>query len=89
MRHGDDSFALLSRRHDDAIIDAEARRVALTLASYGGVLTSGALVELSGASRWSAGAFSLALARALELGLIRDLGLGFYASQPRASDQPA
>lgn len=70
----------LSTPHDAAIVDAEARRLAHTLASYGGVLTDRQLVKLSGARHWSSGAFSLALGRALETGLIRDLGLGFFAS---------
>src|SRR5579872_5765936 len=75
-----ESRSLLSTSRDTAIVDAEARRLARTLGSYGGVLTGQQLVELSGACHWRSGAFSLALGRALETGLIRDLGLGFYAS---------
>lgn len=81
-----------NERRDDAIVDAEARRLARTVSSYGGVLTDRRLLELSGAGHWTGGGFSAALARALEAGLLRDLGLGFYASSPppasRAPETP-
>ncbi len=44
-----------------------------------GVLTRGQLAELSGARHWTRGVFSFALAAAVEQGIVRDLGLGFYA----------
>jgi hypothetical protein len=69
-----------TERHDLAIIDAEARRLAHIVSSYGGVLTDRRLFELSGARHWRSGAFSLALSRARDSGLVRDLGVGFYAS---------
>jgi hypothetical protein len=70
---------VITDKHQAAILDAEARRVAHTLTSYG-VLTRRQLEELSGARFWNRGRFSLALELAQERGLIRHLGYGFYAS---------
>jgi hypothetical protein len=72
------TVANLSARHRLAIVDAEARVLARTCLRYG-VLTRPQLVELSGARRWIRGRFGLALTEAIEHGMIRDLGLGFYA----------
>lgn len=74
----------LSRPCRLAVLNAEARAVARTCASYG-VLTRSQLVELSGARRWARGEFSYVLAHAVENGLVRDLGFGFYAP-PRNND---
>lgn len=71
------SPALLSRKHQAAILDAEARRLARTLERYG-TLTRHQLEELCGARRWTRGRFSRALEIAQERGLIRHLGLDFY-----------
>jgi hypothetical protein len=68
----------LSAGHRPAIVDAEARVLARTCLRYG-VLTRAQLVELSGARRCIRGRFALALTAAIEHGMIRDLGLGFYA----------
>lgn len=74
------SAPIQSPKHT-AILDAEVRRLVHTLGIYG-VLHRGALAELSGARHWSTGQLSEAIARAIERGLIRDLGLGFYAIAP-------
>ena len=66
-----------------AVLNVEARLLARTCARYG-VLTRGRLAELSGASRWTRGRFSFALALAIEEEMIRDLGLGFYAPEAPA-----
>jgi hypothetical protein len=79
-------LAATSERHRRAVLDAEARRLAHILTSYG-VLTTERLFELSGAERWRSGRFAGALAHAADAGLIRDLGLGFYA--PSALRSPA
>jgi hypothetical protein len=75
-----ESLSIMSPRHRLAILTVEARVLARTCARYG-VLTRRSLAELSGAYRWTRGRFSLALALAIEQGLIRELGLGFYAPQ--------
>jgi hypothetical protein len=76
--------ALESREHQRAILNAEARRLARTLARYG-VLTRRRLAELSGARRWQRGRFSRALAVAIQGGLVRDLGRDFYTTVPATS----
>ena len=79
-----DELTTTDSRHRGAVVDAEARRLARTLTRYG-VLTSRRLFELSGADRWTSGRFSVAVARAVERGLIRELGFGFYAPPPAGS----
>lgn len=81
------SEPLLSTRSQRAIVDAEARALARVCARYG-VVTRGQLVELAHTRRWSRGRFSDALVSAIDAGLIRDLGLGFYAS-PRPGVFPS
>jgi hypothetical protein len=73
------SEPFLSIRCRRAILDAEARALARVCARYG-VLTRTQLAGLAGARRWTRAGFSDALAVAVDAGLIRDLGLGFYAS---------
>lgn len=65
-------------RREEAVLDAEARRLVRTLNGYG-VLSRGQLLELSGARWWSRGRFSHALRRAVDRGFIRYLGYEFYA----------
>lgn len=72
-----------SPRHA-AFVDAEVRRLVRTLCVYG-VLHRAVLAERSGARYWTTGQFSEAIARATDRGLIRDLGLGFYATAPRSA----
>lgn len=73
-----ESLTIMSPRHRLAVLSVEARVLGRTCARYG-VLTRRSLAELSGAHRWTRGRLSVALALAIENGLIRDLGLGFYA----------
>jgi hypothetical protein len=80
---------LESQEQRTAILDAEARRLAHTLARYG-VLTCWQLAELSGAHRWQRGRFSHALSTAIEKEMIRELGCNFYApSQPSPTNRNA
>jgi hypothetical protein len=77
----------MTDEHQAAILDAEARRVARTLMSYG-VLTRHQLEELSGAQFWNRGRFAHAVELAQERGLIRDLGYGFYAPMTQTAKGP-
>jgi hypothetical protein len=70
-------------RHRSAILECEARRLARTLSSYG-ALSERQLFELSSAQAWERGTFAQACQLAVELGLIRRLGLGFYAPEARS-----
>lgn len=60
----------------------EARRIARTVCSYG-VLERQRIYEMTDASRWRAASFDRACELAVQRGLIRDLGLGFYAAPTR------
>jgi DNA-binding MarR family transcriptional regulator len=71
--------AFLSTQSQRAIVDAEARALARVCSRYG-VLTRRQLVELAGTRHWSRGRFADALSSAVDAGLVRDLGFGFYAS---------
>jgi DNA-binding MarR family transcriptional regulator len=75
----------LSVRHQQAVLDVEARRLARTLSSYG-ALHDRQLMTLAGARNWSRGRFSQALSRAVDQHLIRSLGAGFYAPAPYTSE---
>ena len=70
---------VIAESHRTAILDAEARHLAHTLASYG-VLTRHQLARLSGADHWVEGRFSDALELAEKRGLVRQLGSDFYAA---------
>lgn len=78
--------AVLSTHRRRAILDAEARALGGVCARYG-VLTRHQLAELAGARRWTRGRYADALAAAIDAGLIRELGLGFYAP-PRLGTKP-
>jgi hypothetical protein len=79
--------AVEARDRPAAILAAEARCLACTLDSYG-VLTRWQLAELSGSRSWHDGGFSIALELAIKRGMIRDLGLGFYAPSRPWSAKP-
>jgi hypothetical protein len=64
-------------RHDAAVVQAEARRLALALAPYR-VLRKKTLEQVSGASRWHEGGFDQALCEAVRRGMIQRLPSGFY-----------
>ncbi|HZU40976.1 MAG TPA: hypothetical protein VE992_07980 [Solirubrobacteraceae bacterium] len=63
-------------RHEEAVVQAEARRLALTLAPYR-VLPKDALARVAGASHWHEGSFDRALAAAIRSGMIDRLPGGF------------
>lgn len=58
-----------ARRHDEAVIQAEVRRLARALRPYG-VLHREALEQAAGASRWHDGGFDSALAIAVRSGVV-------------------
>ena len=64
------------------VLDSEARRIARTVCDYG-VLERRRLYELVKASKWRTASFDRACELAVQEGLVRDLGLGFYAAPPR------
>jgi hypothetical protein len=74
----------LRRRHEDAVIQAEVRRLARALAPYR-VLGKDALRRTAGADGWRDDGFDRALSAAVEAGKIRRLPDEFYAS----GDAPA
>jgi hypothetical protein len=64
------------------LLDYEARRIARTVCAYG-ALERARVYELTEASRWRAESFDRACELAVQRGLVRDLGLGFYAAPAR------
>ncbi len=74
----------LRRRHEDAVIQAEVRRLARALAPYR-VLQKDALRRTAGADSWHDGGFDRALDAAVEAGKIKRLPAGFYASGESAT----
>lgn len=73
----------------NGLLDSEARRIARTVCSYG-VLERTRIYELTEASRWRASSFDRACELAVRRGLVRDLGLGYYAppTRPRQAADP-
>ena len=68
-----------SRRHEDAVIQAEIRRLARALAPYR-VLQKETLRRTAGADAWHDGGFDRALSAAVDTGQIKRLPADFYAS---------
>lgn len=66
-----------ARRHDEAVIQAEVRRLARALRPYG-VLHRDALERAAGAEHWRQGGFDSALSAAARSGAIEPLPLGFF-----------
>lgn len=66
------------------LLDYEARLIARTVAKYG-VLERHQLYELTHAGMWRGASFARVCEYAVTRGMIRDLGLGFYAA-PRRRD---
>ena len=67
----------MARRHDEAIIDGEVRRLARALRPYG-VLHRDALEQAADARRWHEGGFDSALDAAVRAGAVHRLPAGFY-----------
>ncbi len=66
------------------LLDYEARLIARTVASYG-VLGRRQIYALTHADRWRGASFRTACALAVERGLIRQLGPGFYGAPRRGA----
>ena len=64
-------------RHDEAVIQAEVRRLARALAPYR-VLRRDTLASAAGAMQWREGAFERALQTAVGLGALEPLPEDFY-----------
>jgi hypothetical protein len=69
---------LRRRQHDEAVVRAQARRLALALAPYR-VLSKKSLERVACAEAWHDGGFDRALAEAVRRGMIERLPGGFYA----------
>jgi hypothetical protein len=67
------------RRHDDAVIQAEVRRLARVLRPYG-VLHRTALEDAAGARRWHEGGFDSGLSAAVDSGATERLPAGLFCS---------
>lgn len=76
----------LSKRHSEAVIQAEVRRLARALRPYG-VLHRNALERAAGAERWHEGSFDRALSRAVGSGAIERLPAGFLRSPRSEGDR--
>lgn len=70
-------------RHDQAVIQAEMRRVARALRPYR-ILHREALKRAAGAEKWHEGGFDRALRAAVQTGRVEPVGDGFY----RNGEQP-
>ena len=75
-----------ARRHDEAVIQAEVRRLARALQPYG-VLHRDALEEAADGRHWYERDFDSALGAAVRSGVIERLPAGFYAI-PKPSPDP-
>jgi len=75
-------------RHENALLEAEVRRVMRVLAPYG-VLRQDMLARACGARRWNAGAFRSALDAGVRDGRLRKLPLGFYACRAADGQRPS
>jgi hypothetical protein len=64
-------------RHDNAVIQAEVRRLARTIAPFG-VLHHDSLRELANAAHWNEGGFEASLSAAVREGVIDPLPGNFY-----------
>jgi hypothetical protein len=64
-------------RHDEAVIQAEVRRLALALAPFG-VLSREALRRQVGGDQWREGSFEQALNRGVRTGALEQLAGDFY-----------
>ena len=73
----------MARRHDEAIIQAEVRRLARALRPYG-VLHRDALEQAADARRWHEGGFDSALDAAVRAGAVQRLPSGFYRTSKPA-----
>lgn len=78
------SAEMRRRRRADAILDAEARRLARELRLVG-PLPRAALGRLCGTGRWREGGLDAAVKRGVELGTLRVLPFDFLA--PVAADE--
>jgi hypothetical protein len=66
-----------ARRHEQAVIQAEVRRLARALRPYR-VLRRDELERSAGAAKWNDGGFDRALEAAVQTGAVKRLPFGFY-----------
>jgi hypothetical protein len=75
------------RRHEEAILQAEVRRLALAIQPFG-ILRRDLLAREAGAEHWGQVGFGSALQAAVDQGLLEPLPFGFYR-ETRSSDTPS
>jgi hypothetical protein len=76
-----DRYRRLARRHDEAVIQAEVRRLARALQPFG-VLPRDSLKRVAGAAKWREGGFDRAIAAELRAGAIERLPGSSTAARP-------
>jgi hypothetical protein len=65
------------RRHEEAVLQAEVRRLARAIQPFG-ILRRDALAREAGAEHWGQVGFGSALQAAVDQGLLEQLPFGFY-----------
>jgi hypothetical protein len=71
------SYRARLSRHDEAVMQAEVRRLARALRPFG-ILHRDALERVAGAEKWHEGGFDRALREAVRAGAVEPLPGGFY-----------
>lgn len=85
----ENTYRVRRSRHEEAVIQAEVRRLARTLKPYR-ILHRDALERACGAEKWHEGGFDRALLEAVKAGALEALPGGFYRdAEDDHSDQPA
>jgi hypothetical protein len=75
------------RRHEELLLRADVRRLAIALAPYG-ILHRDTLAKVAGAHEWRPGAFERALDEAFRRGVIVRLPENFCADPARVHHHP-
>jgi hypothetical protein len=84
-----DNYGARISRHEQAVIQAEVRRLARCLKPYR-ILHRDALERACGAEKWHEGGFERALQEAVKAGAVQSLPGGFYREAAHASSgEPA
>jgi hypothetical protein len=81
-----DRYRRLARRHDEAVIQAEVRRLAHALQPFG-ILRRDSLERVAKATKWHEGGFDRAIAAAVHAGRIERLPGEFYRCPPERQSQ--
>jgi hypothetical protein len=77
-----------ARRHEQAVVSAEVRRLVRAIRPYG-VLNRQMLARVAGAAKWRDGGFDAALSAAVRSGALERRPFDFYSEPAKPSDQSA